>query len=175
MPNIGIYRRRGILYLIDTTGRIETLKLNTRVRRNFMYVIRIPERCLWVILMVRERKSRRKSFIYLLWLFNSNEFINHSTEIGVCLVVVVTSCFCNFRCCLCFTARDIVVWRWLNEMIANWLYRYFIAVVKTNEMVLIAEGGLYFETLRCGMCDFMCLFDDKLYQQQSRIYSYWCI
>lgn len=31
-----------------------------------MYVIRTPEWCLWVMLMVRERKSRRKSFIYLL-------------------------------------------------------------------------------------------------------------
>lgn len=91
-----------------------------------------------MILMVRERKSRRKSFIYLLWLFNSNEFINHSTEIGLCLVVD-TSCFCNFGCCLCFTSRDIVLFvGGLNEMIANWLCRYFIVVVEASEMLLIA-------------------------------------
>lgn len=55
-------------------------------------------------------------------------------------------------------------------MIANWLSRYFIVVVVADEMVLIAEGGLFFEALRCGMM-ILCAYS-MTNSQQSRILKY---
>lgn len=53
-------------------------------------------------------------------------------------------------------------------MIANWLRRYFIVVLETDEMVLIAEGWYVRRNSLSWNDDFMCLHDDKL-TPKSRI------